>query len=55
MEANHIMQITAYQIMQANLSNFNLITVTYYCENNKKKYNKGVPPTPPLSKIECIF
>ena len=48
----HIMQITVNQIMQASLSNFKIITVTNYCE---KKTNKGVPPTPPLSKIECIF
>ena len=50
------MQITVNQIMQASLSNFKIITATNeftnYCE---KKNNKGVPPAPPLSKIECIF
>ena len=47
------MQIPVNQIMQASLSNFKIITVTNYCE--KKENNKGVPPSPPLSKIECIF
>ena len=46
------MQITVNQIMQASLSNFKIITVTNYCE---KKNNKGVPPNPPVSTIECIF
>ena len=46
----HIMQITVNQIMQASLSNFKEFLSLIIVKNNK-----GVAPTPPLSKIECIF
>ena len=48
----HIMQITVNQIMQASLSNFKIITFTYYCE---KKNNKGVPPTLHSLRLNVFF
>ena len=38
----HTMQITVNQIMQSSWSNFKIIIVINYCENEKN--NKGVPP-----------
>ena len=39
--------------MQASLLNFKTITITYFAKK-KIKNQKGVPQTPPISKIELF-